>query len=881
MRYGKSLTHPRSLPHLCVALAFSGIFIAALAASSTSMKAGNTDVLPTKARTKGIQTTPSPTPDPCAAPNPPAQICGKWGARVTLKTVPVHISLLPDKRILYWGRDKDVDHFPGGDKWDIGDRCNTYTWDPADLTGGGLTILNTKTNLFCSSHSFLPDGRLLVVGGHSRYAPTPWQEGIGETDVNIFDYRNNSWTTLEQAMPRGRWYPSSVTLSTGETLFTAGTYWDGIKKNADPDDPDDDLDPDVDFNLRVDVFDRLGQVQSFTNDSSRHIPSYPYLHLAPDGRVFLAGPGNEPSRYIIPATGTFVDGPDVDTPMHLDGSAVVYDGVAGKILMVGGFDGRIPSPEQATTTARTIDLTSTPVWTSSAAMNRGRRYHTATVLPDGKVLVTGGTQCSTGPAIICKDPQGNIVGTAVTRPDLWTPPNGTQPDKWKLLAASPTYPDYPNGVPRSYHSIALLLPDARVLVGGGGLPAAGGERPGGGTECADVKGKNNTEPCLLFGHKDVEIFSPPYLFDSNGNTATQPVIASSGPDSVTYGQTFSIGISSGLPITTVALIRLPSVTHGFNFDQRRVVLQPSPIGSNGLSITIPSDSKALPPGHYMMFILDSNGVPSKAKILKVHPYDGRIEAIGCDQIRGWAWDFTQPNTQINLTLNFTGQVVPIQVASFTATVSADVFRQDLLSAGKGNGLHGFVYNVPLSLKDGAIRSVNGVFTGTNESVTRLISGALQCPASLFPTQIPTATASGEGQTWEQGTQFSSSVSGKITHLAFYKAQGETGTHIGRLWTDTGVPLAQVTFTNEIPSAGWQVQVLPAPVSISAGVKYRVTYNINSVVAKTFAGLNSPITNGYLTAHTSYFSTPAGTFPTTNSGSILFADIRFIQPMATR
>lgn len=485
-------------------------------------------------------------------------------------------------------------------------------------------------------------------------------------------------------MPRGRWYPSSVTLSTGETLFTAGTYWDGIKKDTH-------LDPDIDANLRVDVFDRLGQIQSFTNDSNRHIPSYPYLHLAPNGNVFLAGPGNEPSRYIIPATETFVDGPDVDTPMHRDGSAVVYDGMAGKILMVGGHDGNSQSSDQTTKTARAIDLTSAPVWQPATAMNRSRRYHTATVLPDGKVLVTGGTQCSSGPAIICKDLNGNIIGRAVTRPDLWTPPSGTQPDKWKLLAASPTYADYPNGVPRSYHSIALLLPDARVLVGGGGLPAAGGEKPDGGPECVDIEGKYNTQPCRLFGHKDVEIFSPPYLFDSNGNPATQPVITSD-PFSVTYGQTFNIGISSALPITTVVLIRLPSVTHGFNFDQRRVVLPSSQQGSNVLNITIPSDSKALPPGHYMLFILDSNGVPSKAKILKVRVHDGQVEVNRCDQIKGWAWDFTQPNTPINVTLNFGSQVGP-----FSATVTADVFRQDLLSASKGNGVHGFVYNVPLSL----------------------------------------------------------------------------------------------------------------------------------------------------------------------------------------
>jgi hypothetical protein len=122
----------------------------------------------------------------------------------------------------------------------------------------------------------------------------------------------------------------------------------------------------------------------------------------------------------------------------------------------------------------------------------------------------------------------------------------------------------------------------------------------------------------------------------------------------------------------------------------------------------------------------------------------------------------------------------------------------------------------------------------------------------------------------------------ITHIAFYKAAGETGTHFGRIWTDTGVPLTPpVQFTNETPGPGWQVQALPSALSISPNVKYRVSYNINSVVAKTSGGLNTPITNGPLTAHTSFFSTPAGTFPTTNSGSILFADIRLMRRTAVR
>ena len=91
----------------------------------------------------------------------------------------------------------------------------------------------------------------------------------------------------------------------------------------------------------------------------------------------------------------------------------------------------------------------------------------------------------------------------------------------------------------------------------------------------------------------------------------------------------------------------------------------------------------------------------------------------------------------------------------------------------------------------------------------------------------------KGQTWEQATQFSTSVSDvMITHVAFYKAAGETGTHFARIWNDTGVPLTPpIQFTNETPGPGWPVQAFPSPLFISPNVKYRVSYNINSVVPR--------------------------------------------------
>jgi len=151
-------------------------------------------------------------------------------------------------------------------------------------------------------------------------------------------------------------------------------------------------------------------------------------------------------------------------------------------------------------------------------------------------------------------------------------------------------------------------------------------------------------------------------------------------------------------------------------------------------------------------------------------------------------------------------------------------------------------------------------------------------AIIFTTQQPVSEADGGGSTWEEATQFSASVNGRITAIRFYRHSLESGVHVGRIWSDTGTLLAQVTF-NELPSfcPGWQEQVLPTPLPITAGVRYRVSYNINSKLSKTFGGLNTPVTNGPLTAYTGFYSTPAGTFPNTGSGSNFFADVLFSTP----
>ncbi len=526
-------------------------------------------------------------------------LLGKWAPCEELETVPVHMSLLPNGRLLYWGRDKITDP-AAGDGSDVGSGCNTYTWDPITKTKSGV-IRNGTTNLFCSSHSFLPDGRLKVAGGHFRDNSHPYQEGIGEPHINIFDYLTNTWNSLSPfEMEQGRWYPSSVTLSSGETAIFSGTYWDRHTLDGDGN-------PQTAPNSQASIYTLQNTLHHSPAELS--IRNYPYLHLAGDGKVF--GLAAKIQWFFDPSSQESIStSPPESSTHHFEGSSVLYNAEAGKVMVAGGRD--MGSDGPSTSQVEIFDMKN-QTWAASPSpspMNFARQYHNLTLLPDGQVLATGGQTCPGStpnaecPALI---------------PEIWKPATGT----WTNLAGNPTR------TPRIYHSIALLLPDARVLVGGGGLPAAKGEK------VVDTKtntivpctGVVDTDPtksdpplCRHFGHKDVEIFSPPYLFQANGLPAARPTInrpSNSPPMSASLGETFNIPISSNSPVEEVALIRLPSVTHGLNFDQRRVVLLPQASSTTtNLTVTMPISGAICPPGYYMMFVI-SNGVPSVAQFIKV------------------------------------------------------------------------------------------------------------------------------------------------------------------------------------------------------------------------------------------------------------------------
>ena len=267
--------------------------------------------------------------------------------------------------------------------------------------------------------------------------------------------------------------------------------------------------------------------------------------------------------------------------------------------------------------------------------------------------------------------------------------------------------------------------------------------------------------------------------------------------------------------------------------------------------------------------LATSPAPTKAALNSPEPaYFGVIERADCSSVAGYAYDENAPEQTISVDIYANGTLL--------GTVPANRFRRDLFDAGWPNPNHGFLFLFPSSVKNGKIQQITVNFSGTGIG----LSGSpkfIACNASLFPTAVPLSTASGQGSTWEQGVEFSSSMSGIVKQVRFWRADDEPqGGHYARIWSTSGTPLIQPVPFNEVPTPGWQYATVNFPVT--AGTRYRVSYNIHNVVAKTFHVFNNgPITKGPLTAWASYYSTPAGSFPTSHSLSNLFADVVFNSP----
>jgi galactose oxidase len=498
---------------------------------------------------------------PATPPVPDPKEVGQWEPKFSLPNVAIHTHVLPNGKVLFWGR---RDH--PSDSLDVHE-CTPHIWDPitkATTATPQPTLSNgTKINLFCSGHAFLADGRLLVAGGHIA-------DGDGLNQAALYDYRTNSWSALP-IMNKGRWYPTVLALADGTALVSSGT--------------------------ENNVTNEVSQIWDGTNWRSLEVfkpglPLYPRMHVAPNGQVFMSGPlaqtyfldpHGEGQWTPLAAPGGFRDNVQRDYA-----PSVMYD--VAKVIFIGG--GQDKDTHAPTAAAEIIDLTSgTPAWRVTGSMRHPRRQHNGTILPDGTVLVTGGTQGGGGP-----NPGFNDLtpGEPVHAAELWNPATG----EWTELAAE--------DVDRCYHSTTVLLPDATVLSAGGG----------------EYKPDNIHPSDDKDSHRDAQIFRPPYLF-----RGPRPEITSS-PEEVVFGQTFSVGAPQPQDIEMVTWIRLPSVTHAMDYNQRINFLS-FRTTAGGLEITAPDNANICPPGHYMLFLLNKAKVPSIAKILHIGAPAGarRIAAV--------------------------------------------------------------------------------------------------------------------------------------------------------------------------------------------------------------------------------------------------------------
>jgi hypothetical protein len=461
------------------------------------------------------------------ASSPPAQV-GQWSAVMQWPIVAVHASLLPTGNVLAW---TDYTVNEGAQLWRPD--TNTFTAKPY-----------SKTSLFCAGHSFLADGRLFVAGGIVGLV-----DDLGPRESSIFDPVTESWAQ-GGSMTTGRYYPTTTTLGDGRVLVLGGTTT-CVTCIADR--------PEI-YDPQTNVWTQLAASATLA------FQYYPHPYVLPDGRILVAAQDDRAisTRVLNLNTQTWTT---VDPGVFDGHSSAMY--LPGKVVKAGTATADNPGFPAAATTY-VLDMTqSAPAWQATAPMAFARSYLNLTLLPDGTVLATGG-----GTVTDKAD-----FSHAVFEAELWSPSSKT----WTTLAREQ--------IPRLYHSTALLLPDARVLVAGGGREAERSQ--------PDPKDQPNAE-----------IFSPPYLFKG-----ARPVVTSA-PSVIPYHDVFSVVTPDAARVASVSLIAISAVTHAFNQNQRFVPLAFT-AAAGSLNVTGPIDGNTAPPGWYMLFLVDSNGVPSVAAMVRL------------------------------------------------------------------------------------------------------------------------------------------------------------------------------------------------------------------------------------------------------------------------
>lgn len=444
---------------------------------------------------------------------PPDQI-GQWGSVINFPVQATHSVVLSTGKVLFWRTDQP------------------YLFDPATDTYAATTQYITPTgDMFCAGHATMADGRVMVSGGDNF-------SSLGIPYSEIFDPVTETWQAVSDSI-YARYYPTITTMLDGRLLMTSGNTPDGPATIPEIYDPDTDT------------------WTEFPN-ASRGLNLYPFMYALSDGTVLDAGPGHAHTLDVASADSAwnFVTPNILLTNGSVETSAMYRP---DKILKVGS---KSDATQQIINRAVVLDMTAaSPAWREVSPMVFERRRADAVLLPDGKVMISGG-------AVDTEDRHECAVHAA----EIWDPDT----EVFTQMASQ--------ALSRIYHSTSVLLPDGRVLT-------AGGE---------DAYGEG--------GLHTAEIYSPPYLFKG-----IRPTIVSMST-AAGYGADFQLTTPDAASIVSVAALRPAALTHNFDENQRYLPLNFT-IGAGQLTVTAPA-ANLTPPGYYMVFLVDSNGSVSVSKFIR-------------------------------------------------------------------------------------------------------------------------------------------------------------------------------------------------------------------------------------------------------------------------
>lgn len=547
---------------------------AALAACGGGQPGSETNASP-QAATKRAQAATSSLPVRLSeAPDPllsgltiptDAATRGMWSVVHRWPMNAIHVALLPNGRVLSYGASVN-----SGDQ-----NGRTFdTWDPAvGMVDAAhqTTQDNSRNDSFCSTANFLDDGRLLVSGGNTSRGALLYSHGPQTTVNDGFRLADD------------RWYASTIKLPDGRIVMLGGIdpYTEGQQNNPDA------AVQNGQASMTPEVYTAGQGWRSLSGATSREAfgpdylrAAYPHAWVAPNGQVFgisaetmwsldVAGNGGLGQIRIL---GKFKGPPNNTNPVNNGATSGAVMFAPGRILVAGGNGSFNGDNLAGSRLATVVDINgAVPVLTETAPMQYPRRYNQANVLPNGQVLVTGGTLRN-------NDGGANAVYAA----ELWNPTTGT----WSTAASA--------AVVRVYHSNSVLLPNGTLLSVGGGAPG----------------------PVL---NTNAEVYYPPYLFTTVGGRAqlaTRPVMTGLSALAYAHGAAGTAEMKTSAAVARLVLIGNGVATHNFNNTQRRLELAFSQAGDR-LNFTLPASASLAPPGHYQLIALDAAGVPSVGTIIAV------------------------------------------------------------------------------------------------------------------------------------------------------------------------------------------------------------------------------------------------------------------------